>query len=150
MNKSRIKLLMKSLVLAVLLVGGISCKDTASKGTTSKDISSEDNSAMGKSNTQFGGLALYTVCDAMGEDAKVTLKTVAETGYQNIEAAGYSDGKYYDMSPEDFKTYANELNLNTISTHQSSVTLDNAHVEMAHAKDAGFEYFVAPIPSGSF
>lgn len=95
---------------------------------------------------QFGGLALYTVRNDMSEDAKATLKKVADTGYKNIEAAGYRDGKYYDMSPEDFKKYLDELGLTPVSTHQSSVTLDNADVMFADAKAAGFEYFVVPIP----
>jgi len=53
---------------------------------------------------------------------------------------------YYGMTPEDFSAYLKELNLNPVSTHQSSVTLENAAVEMANAKAAGFEYFVVPIP----
>lgn len=146
MNKSRITLLTKGLAVALLFVSGISCKDAASKDVPTEDSSTEDIVVEEKSKAQLGGLALYTVRDAMGEDAKATLKTVAETGYRNIEAAGYKEGKYYDMSPEDFKAYVKELNLNTISTHQSSVTLDNADVEMADAKKAGFEYFVVPIP----
>lgn len=95
---------------------------------------------------QFGGLALYTVRDAMGVDAKATLKTVAETGYKNVEAAGYKDGKYYNMSPEDFKNYLGELNLTPVSTHQSDINIDDADVMFADAKAAGFEYFVVPIP----
>ena len=95
---------------------------------------------------QFGGLALYTVRNDMGVDAKATLKTVAEIGYQNVEAAGYKDGKYYDMTPEDFNAYLKELNLTPVSTHQSAITLDNADVMFADAKAAGFEYFVVPIP----
>lgn len=98
------------------------------------------------SESKVGGLALYTVRDAMEENAVTTLKTVAEIGYQNIEAAGYKDGKYYDMTPTDFKAYLQKLKLNPISTHQSSVTLENAATEMADAKAAGFEYFVVPIP----
>ncbi|WP_350292870.1 sugar phosphate isomerase/epimerase [uncultured Croceitalea sp.] len=98
------------------------------------------------SESQVGGLALYTVRDAMGEDTETTLKTVAEIGYQNVEAAGYKDGKYYNMSPADFKAYLQKLQLNPISTHQSSVTLENAATEMADAKAAGFMYFVVPIP----
>ncbi len=95
---------------------------------------------------QYGGLALYTVRNDMSKDAKATLKTVADTGYKNIEAAGYRDGKYYDMSPEDFQSYVKELGLHPVSTHQSSVTLENADVMFADAKAAGFEYFVVPIP----
>lgn len=95
---------------------------------------------------KVGGLALYTVRDAMKTDTKQTLKAVAGVGYRNIEAAGYDDGKYYGMSPSDFKKYVNELELTPISTHQSSITLSNADIQMADAKAAGFEYFVVPIP----
>ncbi len=109
------------------------------------DQSGSQDEAISETN-QIGGLALYTVRDAMGEDVKATLKTVAEVGYKNIEAAGYADGTYYNMAPEDFAAFVKELNLNPISTHQSSVTLENAETEMAHAKAAGFEYFVVPIP----
>lgn len=94
----------------------------------------------------FGGLALYTVRDDMGTDAKSTLKAVANAGYENIEAAGYADGKFYNMTPVDFKAYLSEIGLNPISTHQSSVTLDNADEMMAEVKAAGFEYFVVPVP----
>ncbi len=101
---------------------------------------------MANAQDRFGGLALYTVRDAMGEDAKVTLKAVAEAGYKNIESAGYADGKFYNMSPSDFKKYVNELGLTPISAHQGSVTLDNADAMMADVKAAGFKYFVVPVP----
>ncbi|MEN8123968.1 MAG: sugar phosphate isomerase/epimerase [Bacteroidota bacterium] len=95
---------------------------------------------------KFGGLALYTVRDDMGKDAKATLQAVADAGYINIEAAGYKDGKYYNMTPQDFKKFLDQLGLNPISTHQSAITLDNADVMFADAKAAGFKYFVVPIP----
>jgi sugar phosphate isomerase/epimerase len=95
---------------------------------------------------KFGGLALYTVRDDMQTDAKGTLQAVADAGYINIEAAGYKDGKYYNLTPEDFNKLLKQLGLNPISTHQSAVTLDNADVMFADAKKAGFEYFVVPIP----
>jgi len=95
---------------------------------------------------KFGGLALYTVRDAMDTDAKATLKAVSDAGYRNIEAAGYKDGKYYDMTPDDFKSLLKSLKLKPISTHQSAVTLENADKMMADAKAAGFKYFVVPVP----
>ncbi|WP_405384240.1 sugar phosphate isomerase/epimerase family protein [Maribacter sp. LLG6340-A2] len=95
---------------------------------------------------KFGGLALYTVRDDMGTNAKATLQAVADAGYKNIEAAGYKDGKYYGMTPADFKGLLKSLKLKPISTHQSAVTLDNADQMMADAKAAGFKYFVVPIP----
>ena len=49
----------------------------------------------------FGGLALYTVRDAM-KDARATLSKVAQAGYVNGESAGYDNGKFYNLSPADF------------------------------------------------
>ena len=95
---------------------------------------------------KFGGLALYTVRDDMGTNAKATLQAVSDAGYKNIEAAGYEDGKYYGMTPADFKKMLKEMKLKPISTHQSSVTLENAEKQMADAKAAGFKYFVVPVP----
>ncbi|MCW5515677.1 sugar phosphate isomerase/epimerase family protein [Muriicola sp. Z0-33] len=95
---------------------------------------------------KFGGLALYTVRDAMGQDAKTTLKAVADAGYKNLEAAGYKDGKFYNMAPEAFKAYVEGIGLTPISTHQGSVTLENADAMMANVKAAGFKYFVIPVP----
>ncbi len=96
--------------------------------------------------TKVGGLALYTVRDAMEENPRTTLEKVVEAGYDYVEAAGYQDGKFYTMAPADFKAYAESLGLKTLSTHHSGVTLDNAEQQMADAKAAGFEYFVVPIP----
>lgn len=104
------------------------------------------NSLSAVAQEQFGGLALYTVRDNMGEDAKETLKAVADAGYKNIEAAGYKDGKYYNMTPAEFKSFLKDLKLRPISTHQSTVTLDNAELMFKDAKAAGFKYFVVPIP----
>ena len=101
---------------------------------------------IGNAQEKIGGLALYTVRNAMGLDAKTTLQAVADAGYKNIEAAGYADGKFYNMSPTDFKKYLDELGLIPISTHQGSVTHDNAAAMMADVKAAGFEYFVIPVP----
>jgi sugar phosphate isomerase/epimerase len=95
---------------------------------------------------KFGGLALYTVRDDMTTNAKATLLAVAEAGYINIEAAGYNDGKFYGMSPADFKKLLQEFGLNPISTHQGSVTMENADDMIADVKAAGFEYFVIPVP----
>lgn len=95
---------------------------------------------------RMGGLALYTVRDDMGKDPVKTLKTVAQTGYAYIEAAGYDSGKYYGMAPKEFKSQLNALGLKPISTHQSSITLKNADEQFKAAKNVGFTYFVVPIP----
>ncbi|MEC3966457.1 sugar phosphate isomerase/epimerase [Flagellimonas halotolerans] len=94
----------------------------------------------------FGGLALYTVRENMGEDAKATLQKVADAGYAYIEAADYKDGKFYGMEPQAFKAYAESLGLDPVSAHMGSVTLDNADQQIADTKAAGFEYFTIPVP----
>jgi len=94
----------------------------------------------------FGGLALYTVRENMGEDAKATLQKVADAGYAYIEAAGYADGKFYGMDPQDFKSYLKSLGLTPVSTHMGGVTLENADQQIADTKAAGFEYFTIPVP----
>jgi len=93
-----------------------------------------------------GGLALYTVRDDMATNAKATLMEVSEAGYKNIEAAGYKDGKFYGMPPSDFKKLLSEIGLKPISTHQGSVTMENADSMIADVKEAGFKYFVIPVP----
>jgi len=95
---------------------------------------------------KFGGLALYTVRDAMEKNPKKTLQAVSEVGYSYIEAAGYKDGKFYGFSPKEFKAHLASLELIPLSTHQSSVSLENAASMMADVKAAGFEYFVVPVP----
>ena len=82
----------------------------------------------------------------MAKDPIATLKKVAETGYAYIEAAGYIEGKYYGMEPLEFKKSLMEIGLTPMSTHQPTVTLENADQLIADAKDAGFKYFVIPVP----
>lgn len=95
---------------------------------------------------KFGGLALYTLRDQMATNPKETLKEVADIGYKYIEAAGYQDGKFYGMEPAEFKAYLDEIGLIPLSTHQGSVTLENADEMIKDVKAAGFEYFVIPVP----
>lgn len=95
---------------------------------------------------KLGGLALYTVREDMGKDAKATLQAVADAGYKYIEAAGYRDGKFYNMSPKEFKDFVKKIGLKPISSHQGGVTLENADAMIADVKAAGFTYFVVPVP----
>ncbi|MCX2719012.1 sugar phosphate isomerase/epimerase family protein [Lentiprolixibacter aurantiacus] len=95
---------------------------------------------------RFGGLALYTVRAEMSKDPIETLEKVADAGYAYVEAANYSDGKFYGMSPSEFKAQLKKLKLKPLSAHQGSVTLENADTMIADTKAAGFQYFVVPIP----
>ena len=82
----------------------------------------------------------------MEKNPKRTLQSVSDAGYSYIEAAGYQDGKFYGFSPKEFKVHLASLELIPLSTHQSSVSLENAASMMADVKAAGFEYFVVPVP----
>ena len=94
----------------------------------------------------FGGLALYTVRDSMNKDARATLQKVAKAGYVNVESAGYNNGKFYNLTPTEFKALLDEMKLTPISAHQGSVTFDNVDQQIADLKAAGFKYFVIPVP----
>jgi sugar phosphate isomerase/epimerase len=98
-----------------------------------------------QSDKRFGGLALYTVRDAM-KDARATLEKVAQAGYVNVESAGYNNGKFYNLSPADFKALLDEMKLTPISAHQGTVTFENIDQQIADLKAAGFKYFVVPVP----
>ena len=95
---------------------------------------------------KFGGLALYTVRDAMSDNPISTLKAVSEVGYNYFEAASYNDGKFYNMEPNDFKAMIHEFGLTPISSHQGGLTMDNADKMISDVKAAGFKYFVIPSP----
>jgi sugar phosphate isomerase/epimerase len=98
---------------------------------------------------RFGGLQLYTLRNDIGqngENLESVLKAVADAGYKNIEAAGYNQGKYYGLTPADFKSLLEKYHLNPISSHQGSITFENADQELADAIAVGFKYFVIPVP----
>ena len=95
---------------------------------------------------KFGGLALYTVRDAMTKDPKGTLKAVADAGYAYVESANYADGKFYGMTPAEFKSYLESLGLTAKSAHMGMVNMENADQLIADVKAAGITYFVIPVP----
>ena len=100
------------------------------------------------SGTKGVGLQLYSIRDAMDEDVPGSLQKVADMGYKYLEMAGYSDGKFYDYTPEEFKKMANDLGMEVISSHTmveaEGITLDNAKIMAdAHAK-LGVKYCVQP------
>ncbi len=96
--------------------------------------------------TDFGGLALYTLRDTMGKDPMAVLQEVAADGYAYIEAAGYDNGKFYGMTPAEFKSALDEVGLTPMSTHMSGMTRENATQQAEDAKAAGFQYVVIPVP----
>lgn len=94
------------------------------------------------------GLQLYSIRDAMDQDVPGSLQKVADMGYKFLEMAGYSDGKFYGYTPEEFKKMANDLGMEVLSSHTmveaEGITIDNAKIMAdAHAK-LGVKYCVQP------
>lgn len=100
----------------------------------------------GMAQKKLGGLALYTLREEMKENPKEVLKKVADAGYKYVEDAGYSDGKFYGMTPAEFKKTLTDFGLKPMSSHQSGITYENADKTIADVKAAGFQYLVVPIP----
>ncbi len=95
---------------------------------------------------KWGGMTLYTVRNEMSKDPKATLKAVSDLGYKFIEAVEYKEGKFYGMTPSEFKSYTKSLGIKPISVHMGAMTTSNADKLIADVKAAGFKYFVAPVP----
>jgi sugar phosphate isomerase/epimerase len=122
-------------LLLGLSLGIFSCGPATETSTTDTEVS-----------TNFGGLALYTVRDSMASNPKATLMAVADAGYAYIESADYAEGKFYGMTPAEFKSTLDLLGLTAISAHMGMVTLENADQLIADVKAAGITYFVIPVP----
>lgn len=102
---------------------------------------------------KYIGLQLYSLRDAMKTDVPGTVAKVGEMGYKFVEAAGYSDGKFYGMEPTAFKALCEKNNLQFIGSHTGQGLPDSANWEKtmawwdasieAHAA-AGVKWIVQP------
>ena len=92
------------------------------------------------------GLMLYTIREEIKDNPKEKLTRVAEIGYDYVESAGYENGLYYGMIPNDFNDYMKSIDLEPMSSHQGSMTYENADQEIADAVAAGFKFVVIPAP----
>ncbi len=75
------------------------------------------------------GLQLYSLRNEIKEDLEGSLKKISDIGYKNLEAAGYSDGKFYGMDPTDFKTLVENLGISSLQVAEEVVPnpLDGFH-----------------------
>lgn len=91
------------------------------------------------------GIQLYTVRDLMATDAVGTMKAVANLGYNQIETAGYADGKIYGMDPASFKQVVDDLGLEFVSGHMGlGVFRDGFDQALEFMVKAGQKYAVLP------
>jgi len=110
-----------------------------------------------KPKEKFIGLQLYSVRDAMKEDAKATVARVGEMGYKYVETAGYADGKIYGMDPLEFKELCETNGLQFLGAHTGQDVPDSANWNKtmewwdicidAHKK-AGVKWIVQPWMGG--
>ena len=93
------------------------------------------------------GIQLYTIRNYVNEDLAGTLKILNKIGYSTIEAAGYSNGKFYGLAPKEFNKMVINAGLKPLSSHcginiQNAQQISDAHLE------AGISYLVVPsIPA---
>ncbi|MDR2816726.1 MAG: sugar phosphate isomerase/epimerase [Proteiniphilum sp.] len=101
-------------------------------------------------------LQLYSVRDDIKADYAGTIAKVAEMGYTGVETAGYADGKFYELSPADFKKSIEDAGMEVLSSHTTRPLADSVAATnwdevwawwdtaiQAH-KEAGMKYIVAP------
>ena len=62
-------------------------------------------------------IQLYSVRDDIKSDFKGTIAAVAEAGYKGVETASYNDGKFYGLSPEEFKSEIEAVGMEVLSSH---------------------------------
>ncbi len=115
---------------------------TSSLFTSCQDVQKEDPHI---------GLQLWSVRDAMNADPSATLKEIADMGYAFIEAAGYSDGKFYGMEPEAFRALVASHGLEFLASHATKhINPDESYEEHMHwwiecidaHKRAGVKYII--------
>lgn len=106
---------------------------------------------------KYIGLQLYSIRDSIMRDVPGAIAKVSKMGYKFVEPAGYNNGKFYGMSPADFKALLDKNNLPMISSHTGQALPDSAHWAEtmawwdacidAHAQ-AGAKFIVQPFMGG--
>lgn len=95
-----------------------------------------------KTNIKNFGIQLWTVRDAMANDAKATLKALASYGYKSIESFDGDKGMFWGMSPTEFKTYLTNNNLSIKAAHCNlSVDFEK---KAEQAASIGMEFLIYP------
>ena len=89
------------------------------------------------------GIQLYTLREQFKNDFEGTLQKIADIGYNAIEAAGYADGKFYGLTPAEFKKTIEDKGLMPQSSH-TSINLQNVDRVIEDTLEAGMHYIVLP------
>ncbi|WP_336834956.1 MULTISPECIES: sugar phosphate isomerase/epimerase [Sphingobacterium] len=105
------------------------------------------------------GLQLYSVREEIGKNPNFDqiLQKISALGYTGVEAAGYKDGKLYNLSPQEFKAKVEKAGMKVISSHATKTLSDKELASgdfteslkwwdecIATHKAAGMKYIVTP------
>ncbi|HOP00262.1 MAG TPA: TIM barrel protein [Bacteroidales bacterium] len=75
------------------------------------------------------GLQLYSIRDSIRKDVPAAIEKVAQMGYTFVEPAGYGDGKFYGMEPDEFKALCENHGMLVLSSHTSRQLPDSSNYE---------------------
>ncbi len=112
-----------------------SSSENSSTSVSSSQMSSSSE-AVSSSSENVWGVQMYTFRDTLGTKFKETLQFIKDSGYDQIELAGY-----YGQSAETLYGWGQEIGVDYISTHHTTAPLRDSLTElMAEAKilKAGF------------
>lgn len=99
------------------------------------------------------GLQLYSIRDSIRKDVPGAIEKVAKMGYKFVEPAGYGNGKFYGLTPEEFKALCKKNGIYVLSSHTGRPAPDSANWEATMAwwdtciaahVEAGAKYIVQP------
>jgi sugar phosphate isomerase/epimerase len=104
------------------------------------------------------GLQLYSIRDSIYKNVPAAIEKVGKMGYTFVEPAGYNNGKFYNMTPADFKTLCTKNGLGLLSSHTGQALPDAANWDKVMAwwdvcieahNAAGIKYIVQPFMDGN-
>lgn len=138
--KNRTLLIGLSILISVLCISSVSSKTYAKRSKNKTAIY----------------IQLYSVRENIKTDFKTTINALGEMGYTGIEAAGYADGKFYNLSPKVFKKEIESAGMSVFSSHIGKRLNDDIaktnwneiwqwwDVAIQAHKTAGMKYIVMP------
>ena len=135
------------LLFTALLLSNTACKNAAKSTETTVEEAPTQSAAL-----PAPALQLWSVRDSMGENPKATLEGLAKMGYKSVEGFGYTDGKFFGLTVDEFKTELDKNGLSMPSLHYGMSINDfadgqlseNAKMGVDVAKKLGARYLVCP------
>lgn len=124
-----------------LLLPAIGCNFDKTKTTATATPGPEVKSPEVFKLDKFG-IQLYSLKEDFAKNPRAVLKQIAEFGYQQVEGYEMERGLWWDMTPTDFKSYLDDIDLRMVSSH---CDINNDFEKKAEeAAAVGLEYLVCP------